>query len=162
MATLTAKAALPGFPVAGIGDAMNVKVATGTYEFAANPTADDVVQMCKVPKGAVVFAGWLYGDDLDTGTEALDIDVGWAANGTDAADPDGFGNLGVLTGDATTDVKPEVSIWYPLGGVLRSAGPKLFSAETMLQLDVNAAANAGGTGTLTLTVLYFMDPNFTV
>jgi hypothetical protein len=162
MATLTAKRALSTFPVAGIGSAMDVKVATGTYEFAANPSADDVVQMCKVPKGAVVFMGWLYGDDLDTGTEALDIDVGWAANGTDSADPDGFGNLGVLTGDATTDVKPEVSIWYPLGGVLRTAGPKLFAAETILQLDVNAGANAGGTGTITLVVLYFMDPNFTV
>ena len=162
MATLTAKRALTTFPVSGNGLANSLYVATGTYEFAANPTAADIVQMCKLPKDAVVVMGWLYGDDIDTGTEALDIDVGWASNGTDAADPDGFGNLGVLTGDATTDVKPEVSIWYPLGGVLRSAGPKKFAAETMVQLVVNAAANAGGTGTITLVVLYTIDPNFTV
>jgi hypothetical protein len=118
--------------------------------------------MCKIPKNAVVVMGWVYGDDLDTNaSETLDMDVGWAGNGTDAADPDGFGNLGVWTGDASVHV-PVVSIYYPLQGVLFSAGPKKFSAETTIQVEANAAAATGGTGTLTVVVLYFIDPNFTV
>lgn len=151
-----------GFPVAGIGDAMNLKVATGTYEIAANPTAGDVYQLCRVPANAVVIMGWLYGDDLDTGAETLDMDIGWAANGTEALDADGFGNLGVWTGDATTDVKPEASIMYQFGGVLRTTGPQKFSAETIIQATCNVTAATGGTGTLTAVVLYFIDPSFTV
>lgn len=160
--TLTAKRAKDAFPAHGIGDKCNLKVATGTYELAANVEDGDIFEMCKVPKDAVVVMGWIYGDDLDTGTEALDMDVGWADNGTDSADPDGFGNLGVWTGDATTDIKPEASIWYPFGGVLRATGPKKFAAETIIQVEANVAANAGGTGTLTVVVLYFIDPAFTV
>lgn len=158
--TLTATRAQTGFPVSGVGPASQLLVATGTFEIAANVEDGDIFEMCKVPANAVVVMGWIYGDDLDTGTEALDMDVGWAANGTDAADPDGFGNLGVWSGDAVTDIKPEVSIFYPFGGVLRSDGPKKFSAETTIQVEANAAANSGGTGTMSVVVLYFIDPNF--
>lgn len=160
--TLTATRAKPGFPVAGSGSAMNLKVATGTYEIAANVEAGDIFEMCKVPAGAVVVMGWLYGDDLDTGTEAMDMDIGWKANADEVTDTDGFGNLGVLSGDAVTDIKPEVGLWYPFGGVLRTAGPKKFTAETTLQVYANVAANTGGTGTLTMVVLYFVDPNYSV
>jgi hypothetical protein len=70
--------------------------AYGQLEVTANPSANDVFELCRIPKGAVVVGGWIRSDDLDTNaTETLDLDVGWAANGTDAADPDGFGNLDV-------------------------------------------------------------------
>lgn len=160
MATFTAERGKSAFPVGGPGDAMNIKVATGTYEIAANPADNDIYQMCTVPENAVVFMGWVYGDDLDTGTETLDIDVGWASNGVDAADPDGFGNLGVWTGDAVTGIKPEAGIYYPFAGVLYTGGPKKFGAKTTIQLEANAAAAAGGTGTITISVLYFIDPNY--
>lgn len=154
MATLTAARAAATFPIAGMGGAGNVKVAWGTYEIAANPTAADIIQMCRVPKGATVLSGWLYGDDIDTGTEALDIDIGWAANGVDVADPDGFGNFGVMDGDTISQLKPVAGLLYPLQGVLLADGPKTFSAETIIQLVVNAPANAGGTGTVSLVVYY--------
>ena len=160
--TFTGTRAKSGFPAAANGPAMNLKVATGTYEITANPTAADIYEICKVPAGAVVVAGWLYGDDLDTGTESLDLDVGWKANADEVTDTDGFGNLGLLSGDAVTDIKPEVSIWYPLGGVLRTAGPKRFTQDTVLQVYCNTTAATGGTGTLTLVVLYFMDPAYVV
>jgi|DEB0MinimDraft_3_1074331.scaffolds.fasta_scaffold00186_6 hypothetical protein len=161
--TLTATRAASTFPVAGDGMAGNVKVAIGTYELAANVEDGDIFEMCKVPANAVVFNGRVYADDLDTNaTETLDMDVGWAANGTDAADPDGFGNLGVWTGDAVAGVKPEVGINMPLGGVLMTAGAKKFSAETTIQVEANAAAATGGTGTLTVWVQYFIDPNYAV
>jgi hypothetical protein len=158
--TLIGTRAKSTFPAAGFGDAMNVKVATGTYEIGAAVEAGDIFELCKVPKGAVVFM--VYGDDIDTGTEALDFDIGWKANADQVTDTDGFGNLGTITGDAVTDLKPEASIFYPFGGVLRTGGPKLFTQETVLQIYVNTASNAGHTGTITLVALYFMDPNYVV
>lgn len=162
MTTLTAARAAASFPVAGDGAAMDVKVATGTKVLATNPTAADIIQFCKVPKNCVVFAGWLMGDDIDSGAEELEIDMGWAANGVEALDADGFGNFGVISGDAVSGIKPEVSIYLPFGGVLRTTGPQFFSAETIIQGTVVVDAQAGGTGTLTATVLYFMDPNFSL
>ena len=126
--TLTALQAKAGFPVSGNGPAMDLKVAAGTYELAENVEDGDIFEMCKLPQGAVVIGGWVMGDDLDTGTETLDMDIGWAANGVDAADPDGFGNLGVWTGDAVANLKPVASNYFPLQGVLFSDGPKKFGS----------------------------------
>lgn len=162
MATFTATRAVTGFPVGGNGLATQLNVATGTYEIAANPADGDIYEMCKLPPNAVVVGGMIYADDLDTGIETLDMDVGWAANGTEAADPDGFGNLGVWTGDAITDWKPVAGVMYPLQGVLLTTGPQKFSDTTTIQIEANAAAATGGTGTLTLVVYYFVDANFTV
>lgn len=111
--------------------------------------------MCKVPAGAIVVDGFVRADDMDTGAEALDMDVGWAANGSDAADPDGFGNLGVWTGDAVTDIKPEGSIYYPFNGVLKD-GPKTFARETTIQVEANAAATTFAAGTLYVGVFYIV------
>lgn len=157
MATLTATRAASTFPVYG-GTHGNLRVAYGTYEIAANPTAADIVQMVRLPAGAVVVGGWVFGDDLDTGTEALDFDIGWAANGGsgtyDSADPDGFGNLGVVDGDTVSQLKPVAGIYYPLQGVLFADGPVTFTKETTIQLVFNVAAATGGTGTISITVLY--------
>lgn len=160
--TLTSTRAATTFPIAEPVLAGVLCCATGTFEIAANVEDGDIFEMCRIPAGAVIVDGVMYGDDLDTGIETLDMDVGWAANGNEAADPDGLGNFGVITGDAVTGYKPEVSIRLPLGGTLRTAGPLLFTATTMIQVEVNAAAATGGTGTLTLNVYYIMDPNFTV
>jgi len=154
--TLTADRAKASFPVGGKGDANAVRFAYGTYEIAANVEDGDIFEMCRVPAGATVVDGFVRADDLDTGTETLDMDIGWASNGTDAADPDGFGNLGVWTGDAVAGVKPEVQIHFPFNGVLKD-GPKTFSAETVIQLEANAAAATGGTGTVYVGVYYVTD-----
>lgn len=160
--TFTASRAKAGFPAAAVGDAMNLKVAVGTYEITANPTAGDIYELCKLPAGAVVVGGHLMADDLDTGIETLDMDIGWKATADEVTDTDGFGNLGLLSGDAVTDIKPEVSLYYPLGGVLRTEGPKLFTAEAVVQVYCNTTAATGGTGTLTAVVYYFIDPNYVV
>lgn len=157
MATFTADRAAAGFPVFQSHQSGVVCVATGTYEIAANPSAADIFEMCRVPAGAVVFDGVLYAEDLDTNaTETLDLDVGWAANGVEAADPDGFGNLGVVDGDAVAGYKPEVGLRYPFGGVLLTGGPQAFSNETIIQVTANAGAATGGTGTLTVVVYYYV------
>ena len=161
--TLTSTRAAAGFPVAEPVLAGVLCVAHGTYEIAANVEDGDIFEMCKIPAGALILDGVMYGDDLDTNaTETLDLDLGWAANGAEAADPDGLGNFGVVTGDAVAGYKPEVGIRLPLGGVMLTGGPQLFTKETTIQVEANAAAATGGTGTLTVVIYYTMDPNFTV
>lgn len=143
-------------PIHGHGFGGNVKVAFNTYTIAANPTDGDIYVRVNVPAGATVFGGWLQAADLDTnGTETLDIDVGWAATADEIADPDGFGNFGVLTGDASVHL-PVAGIYLPLAGVLQSAGPKTFSAAATIQAECNATAATGGTGQITLVVLYYL------
>lgn len=159
MATLTAARAASTFPVFSPPHGGGVMcVAWGTLDLAANPTAADIAEMCKLPAGATVVGGWLYGDDIDTGIEALDIDIGWAATADEVAVPDGFGNLGVITGDAflTGNVALVAGIMIPFQGVLLTDGPKLFTAPATLQLVFNAPANAGGTGTLSLVAHYLV------
>lgn len=125
-----------------------VQTVVGVFTISTALAADDVVEMVKLPAGATVVGGYLRATDIDTGTETLDIDVGWAANGTEDADPDGFGNLGVWTGDTNND--------FELAGVLYTTGPQYFTEETTIQLDVNAAANAGGTGKIWIVVEFFV------
>lgn len=125
-----------------------VQTVVGVFTITTALAADDVVEMLKLPAGSTVVGGYLRATDIDTGTEALDIDIGWAANGTESANPDGFGNLGVWTGDSNND--------FELGGELYVSGPQYFTEETTIQLDVNAAANAGGTGTIWLVVEFFV------
>lgn len=154
MATLYGHRGADSFPVPQAVGGGILNVHWSTYTFLVNPTANDVIRFLTLPARSTVLGGWLYGADLDTGTDALDIDIGWAANGVEAADSDGFGNMAVLNGAAITNIKPEVGIWRPLGGVLFTTGPQFFTAETKIQGLVNAAANAGGTGKLTLQVNY--------
>lgn len=155
MATVTAARAASTFPVAGGGPAGVLHFAYGVYEVASNLAAATIIQMCKVPAGAIVVDGFVRADDLDTGTEELDWDIGWEANGDEVADPDGFGNHGVWTGDATTDIKPEATIWFPFQGVLKD-GPKTFNKETSIAFTVNVDAATGGTGTVYVGVSYLM------
>lgn len=154
MATFTATRAASTFPVTAItGGVMNV--AHGTLEVSANPVAADIYEMCRVPKGAVVVGGYIYSDDLDTNaTETLDLDIGWLANGTDAADPDGFGNLGVQGTDTVAGIKPESGYQYPFGGVLIADGPKTFAAETVIAVTCVATAATFAAGTLSVVVYY--------
>ena len=157
MATLTSARAAASFPVFSPPHGSGVMcVAWGSYTFAVNPTAADMVRFCKLPAKATVIGGYIMGADLDTGTEALDIDIGWEATADEIADPDGFGNMGVLDGDAVSQIIPVAGIWRPLQGVLLTAGPKTFSAEASIIGTVNAPANSGGTGMLTCVVHYLV------
>ena len=147
MATVTSSQAAATYPLY-MPKCGEVAVSRGVYEIASALSKDDIVQLCKIPAGCEVIGGWLRADDLDTdGTEELDLDVGTAA------DPDALGNFGVLNGDAVTNVQPEAGINLSLFGLLKD-GAYAVTADTTFQATVTAAAKAGGTGTLGLTLLY--------
>jgi len=154
MATLIAANAAATAPVPGLPIPKGAQgVAWGYYSHASNLAATTIIQYCRVPAGATVIGGFFQAVDLDTGTEELDIDIGWAANGTDSADPDGFGNLDVLTGDVSVHL-PVAGIWVPFAGIIQSAGFKTFAAETVLEAVVNVDAATGGTGISKMVAWY--------
>lgn len=161
--TLTSTRAGAGFPVSSYAGAGVVMAAHGTYAIAANVEDGDIFEMCKVPAGATVIGGYFYGADLDTGTETLDMDIGWAANGGsgtyDSADPDGLGNLGVLTGDAFAagNVSPVAGLVYPFSGRLSTGVLPTFTKETTIQIEANAAAATFAAGSVSLVVFYVID-----
>lgn len=152
-----------GLVPAGHGLQGNVKAWYGKYTYSSAPSANDLINMFELPKNCLTLWGFVATDDIDTGTETLDIDIGYTANGGGAAtlttsdgttytndssgvaDPDGFVNGGVFTGDAITDLAPAGTNWRPF---LHSVGPKFFSEKTVVQAKIIAAANAGGTGTV--------------
>lgn len=155
MTTFTAARAASTFPVYKPVGAGILACAYGTIEVAANPVANDVYEMCRIPKGAVVVGGQIYSDDLDTNaTETLDLDVGWAANGAEAADPDGFGNLGVIGTDTVAGIKPEGGYNFAFGGKLVTDGPQAFTAETVITVNCVATAATFAAGTLSVVVYY--------
>ncbi len=156
MATVSASRASALLPVFKGQGGATLCVAWGTYTHATNLAATTIIEYCRVPAGAVVVGGYWSATDLDTNnTEEIDIDIGWAANGSDVADPDGFGNLDVLTGDASVHM-PVAGMWIPLQGVLRATGPVTFARETVLQAVVNVDAATGGTGQSTLVAYYYV------
>ena len=155
MATFTSARAAATFPVFQAHAQGLLCRAHGTIVIAANPTAAQTFAFCKVPAGATVTGGWIIGPDLDTNaTETLNMDIGWAATTDEVADPDGFGNLGVLTGDVVAEYKVVAGILLPLQGVLLTAGPKTFTAEATIEMVCNVTAATGGTGTVTVLVDY--------
>lgn len=164
MATFTATKAVKGNPTAGVGDGGSIKIAYGTIDVAANPVADDIYEMCRLPAGATIVGGFWRGDRLDTNaTETLDLDLGWAANGGsgtyDALDADGLGNFGVLTGDAFAlgNVANVVSYNYPLNGLLNTGVFPTFTRETVIQFTCIATAATFAAGTISVFIMYTMD-----
>lgn len=117
----------------------------GVYEIGTALSGADIVTMLRVPANYTVLGGWLMGDDLDTGTETLELDVGISGDATK------FLNSGVISGDAVAGFKPETGILLPLFGG-GSDIPWTPTSDTDVIVTVTAAANAGGTGTLGLTV----------
>lgn len=148
MATLTATRAAANFPVSSFSGAGVLQVAYGSYDMAANPTANDVLLLCKVPANATILGGWVRMEDLDSNaTETLDFDVGTSA------DPDAFGNFGVQNGDAVTNYLPEGGILLPLHGTLKD-GFVSTTAETTIQLTWIAVAATFAAGTVSVVVQY--------
>jgi len=154
MATLTGTRAASTFPAFQAVGAGICCAAYGSYDFAVNPTIADIVELCKLPAGAVVLGGFVRIEDIDTNAnETLDIDIGYAANGAVAADPDAFGNFGVRTGDAVTDVLPEGGTLLNLHGTLKD-GFVTLTKDTIVTATVVAAAATFAAGTISVVVWY--------
>lgn len=167
--TLTGLRAARKFPAQGAGLTAALVSCWGHYAPTANVEDGDIFEMCRTPDagaGFLLLGGWWALSDMDTGTEALDMDLGWAANGTSAAatmvtpwgqsftdsgysaSPTGLVNAGVLTGDAITDLLPAGNL-RPI--VLST--PLWFAKPTIIQVEANVAANAWANGNMTCCLI---------
>jgi len=154
MTTFTATRAAATFPVAQSHIAGTLCRAWGTIAVTDAPADDDIYQMCRVPAGATITGGYLHTEDLDQhGTETLDLMVGWAANGSDAADPNGLMLAATLTGDISVHLDVASTMLF-FGGVLTGAGPKTLENETIIQVECNTAAATFNAGQMSLYVDY--------
>lgn len=154
MATFTGARAARAVPPVGAGYGGHPVFVRGYINITANPADGDIYELCRTPAKFLCWGGVWRIADLDTGTEALDADLGWAANGgaatdthrgmdgtewTDVgyqADPDGLVNSGVLSGDGVTDV-------FAAGVNVRPiilAQPLFFNRSTIIQAEANVAA----------------------
>jgi hypothetical protein len=150
-------------PIYGQGQAGNLKVAVGTYDVTAAFEDGDIFEMVRLPAGAKIVGGSFYADDMDTGAEALELDIGWAANGGtgdyDSADVDGLLNSGVITGDvfAAGNISNIVGVNYPLNGLFATGETPEFTEPTTVQIECIAPATTFAAGTMSLVIYYTMD-----
>lgn len=124
-------------------------VAYGVVDFGSSkPTDGDILEFLTLPQRAIVLGGYLQGADLDTGSEALQIDVGVTGN------TDKYLDGAVLTGDSA-ELKGGVGILAFLAGELSTNGvmPALSAAENVIG-EVIATANDSSGGKLALVMHY--------
>lgn len=169
MTTFTSTRAASTFPISKFAGAGILNCAYGTIEVAANPVADDVYKLCRLPAGAVIVGGTYYADDMDTNaTETLEINLGWAANGGsgtfDAVDADGLGDFGVQNGDAfaTGNVSPTVGCVYPISGVLADGDLPFFTRDTTIQATCVATAATFAAGAMSVVIYYVVNDSLVV
>lgn len=143
-------------PITGEGGAGDTITLNTTYTPSTALLANDRIKMARLPKGAVIVGGRVYGKNLDStgsGSALLDIDLGVDMGGT--VDTDQLGNFGVWSSAAVAGVKPEVGYDMPLGGLFRTAGPQTMTGEYNDVYYTVVASAAGQTaGMLGLELRY--------
>lgn len=168
--TLTGARALRTYPAQGYGLAAALTGCWGYYSVAANVEDGDIFEMCRTPDagaGFLLLGGWLSMADMDTGTATIDMDLGWAANGTASqlsmtapwgqtltdsgysASATGLINSGVLTGDAVTNLMAAGTNYRPI--ILPA--PLWFAKPTIIQVEANAAAATFAAGSMTCVLM---------
>ena len=143
--TYTATAAGANVPTHGHGIVGNLKVVTEVHEISAAIVINDVFQMVSVPAGAVVVDVMLVTDDIDTNVTPLaTMDVGYGGDVNYFIAASTIGRTGgVARADAST------------------AFPLKFSSRDTIDIHFAAApATSATSGTFSLSVFYFIDPNF--
>lgn len=124
-----------GVPRPGAGPAGDLKVYYGTRAVAANPAANDTLNMFTMAKGFVPLFGWVFGGDIDTNAaETIEVDVGIPGAATKYLDS------GALNGDAVLNLKTTVGIWMPLMGDLILVKPTALTADTDCIVTFTATA----------------------
>lgn len=115
------------------------------YTFTADLAVNDVINMFKLPAGCRVVDMGIDSPDLDSQSAGA-LTVGWAANGVDNADDDGF----ITTQDVHTAGKTSL-----MSALLRSNAPgklKEFTVETQVQVKISGETDATS-GTIRLWAL---------
>jgi hypothetical protein len=105
--------------------------------------ANDDVGLFNVPAGAVVVGAMLSATDMDTGGPTLAIDVGDAADEDRIFAASTVGQAGTLS-----------------QAIARTAHLYKYTVETQIRAYIQTAATTPAAGTLTFSLFYFIDPEF--
>ena len=120
-----------------------VRVAYDKYVFSAEAAVTDVIKLMKLPKGAKIVDAVVKAPSL--GATGI-FDLGYEANGVDAADTDGF----VLSADfggaaAVKKMSTEAGMFKELG------------AESQVILTCTELTAAANTKTIEVAVFYVLE-----
>lgn len=162
--------AAPNRAAKGVGWAQDRKVAWGTYEITdSGPMAlNSIIYMVKLPKGALITGGRVYGDPIDSSgsSSALaSIHVGLSVGFT-AADGTVYGATTATacltsslalgpTAVAVTGYKDTNRLNFPFGGLVVTDGPLLLSDDGFAYVTFTASALALTSGALNIEVEYY-------
>lgn len=149
MATVSGSASATTIPAREhFGSALNSVVSTFAHPTTGDGSAaGDIIEMVKVPKGAVVLEVWLTSEDLDTSTApAIELDVG------DGGDVDRFID-GATIGQAGGIVRLGSGV---AAAAMDGAFGFAYTVDDTIDVKVVAAAGTKAAGTITLGVLYAM------
>lgn len=130
--------------VVGPGVSRQVVCATAIVAFttAMIDNANDDCGLFRVPKGAVIVGGTISATDMDSST-GLAIDVG------DSGDEDRLFAASTVGQAATLS-----SALAPAGHLYK------YTAETQIRAYIQTAASSGAAGTFKVSLLYFVDEEF--
>lgn len=156
MTDYTATPAAAGKPISGEGGGGDVLAVCNIITPTSPLLLGDRLLMARLPKGAVIVGGRVFGGNIDTtgsGSALLDMDLGVDMGGT--VDTDQLGNFGIWSSAVVTSVKPEVGYEMPLGGVMRTAGAQTMTGDyNNVYFTVIASAAGQTAGLIGLLILY--------
>lgn len=151
-----------------VGSFPDVSAAAGTATVTTGPISGDIYRMCKLPKGAVVVGGRVFGSRMSSGTSYGSSSLSFNAGFSGTVKTLGGTSIGLTTvSNALGAINPtyvEVSgitndsgLDHRLGGLLYSLGPLVLSEDQFVQLKVTGTAvSFVSAGALSLEVEYYM------
>lgn len=152
------------------GQAYEKKIGWGSFEITdSGPmAANSIIYMVKIPKGAMITGGRVYGDPIDSsgsGSALASIHVGLSMGFT-GIDGTVYGSTtatacllsSLAVGPdavAVTGIKATNTRNYPFGGLVVTNGPLAVADEGYAMVTWTASALALTTGTLNIEVEYY-------
>lgn len=151
-----------------VGTIPDVGASAGTATVTTGPISGDIYRMVKLPKGAVVTGGRVFGSRMSSGSSygssSLSFNAGFSGavktlTGTSIGATTTSNALGAInpTYAAVSGITTESGLDHCLGGLLYSLGPLECSEDQFVQLTVTGTAvSFVSAGCLSLEVEYYI------
>jgi hypothetical protein len=157
-----------GQKLAAVGTIPDVSAAAGTATVTTGPVSGDIYRMVKVPKGAVVTGGRVFGSRMSSGTSygssSLSFNCGFSGAiktmaGVSYGATSTSNALGAILPNYTdvSGITGESGLNHVLGGLLYTTGPLEVLEDQWVQLKVTGTAvSFVSAAALSLEVNYYM------
>lgn len=140
-----------GVKKTAVGTFPNIGASTGTATLTTGPVSGDIYRLLKLPKGAVVTGGRVFGSRMSSGTSygssSLSFNCGFsgafkALDGTSYGATTASNALGAINPGyaAISGIITESGLDHLLGGLLYTLGPLTLSEDQFVQLTVTGTA----------------------